>query len=342
MGKQRVARHERSALTPSKETSISFRSVSFVVEMRAKLSLILLLATALLVGCESWYARNLQETVSWKRPVASAMQRLRMLPDSVMLEIAVVKIDRSEIQRFDELWNQIDTGSLSLSERRILDQNGVRVGVVPSHIPADLHALMAPIPVDQESLNSWEEQLFEKGLLKPEPRILLHDGIQNRRGEVHPVPVSGWLNQASWIVEVGDQRIAGASDNVRAVMEVRTFPKGDGTVRLVCTPALHIGQPRTQIGIQQQGFAYETAQEKKQLRELKFGACLRSGETLLVAPTSDVSDLGGLFFGPPDEVVEGEGDGTFRILMLRLLQTQRDDLFDAESDRDELTTTFVD
>lgn len=310
--------------------------------MRAKLSLILVLALALFLGCETWYAQNVQETVSWKRPLTGSMQRLRMLPDSVMLEIAVVKIDQSELESFDELWQQIDASSLSLTERRVLDQNGVRVGVVSSHIPADLHALMEPIPVDKEALNSWQQQLFEKGLLKPEPRILLHDGIQNRRGEVHPVPVSGWLDQASWIVEVGEQRTAGASENVRAVVEVRTYPKGDGTVRLACTPALHIGQPRTQIGIKQQGFVYETAQEKKLLRDLKFAACLRSGETLVVAPTSDVSDLGGLFFGPSGERVGESSDGNFRILMIRLLQTQHDDLFDAETDQDDLTTTFVD
>ena len=309
--------------------------------MRAKfLVLALLLAMGLITGCESWYARDIQETVSWKRPIA-AMQRLRMLPDSVMLEIAVVKIDRSELQNFDAIWKQVDTGSLNLSDRRLLDQNGIRAGVVSSHIPAELHALMEPDPIDVDSLDSWQKQLHEKGLLDPEPRILLHDGIQNRRGEVHPVPVSGWLPHASWIIEVGDQRTAGASENVRAVVEVRTYPKGDGTVRLVCTPALHIGQPRMQIGIQQQGFAYETSQEKKLLRDLKFGASLRSGETLVVAPTSDISDLGGLFFGPTDQEAEASADGTFRVLMLRLLQTQQDDLFDAESDLDELTTTFV-
>ncbi len=308
--------------------------------MRAILLIMTLAMSVLLMGCESWFARETQETVSWHRPIAGAFQRLRMLPDSVMLEIAVVKIDREEIESFDKLWHQIDTSPLSLNDRRVLDQNGIRAGVVSSHVPAMLHKLMAPIPIDESSLDSWQQQLFDKGLLKPEPRILLHDGIQNRRGESHPVPVSDYLTHASWIVEVGDRRTAGASDNVRAVIEVKTFPKGDGTVRLVCTPSLHIGQPRTQIGIQQQGFAYETAQEKKLLKELKFEACLRSGESLMIAPTSDLSDLGGLFFG--GGVAEQGEDGTYRVLMLRLLQTQMDDLFDVAPDLDELTTTFVD
>lgn len=307
--------------------------------MRAILLAMTMLASILLMGCESWYARETQELVVWNRPIAGAFQRLRMLPGSVMLETAVIKIDDAEMESFDQLWQQIDTSPLSLQDRRVLDQNGIRAGVIASHVPAELHQLMEPIPIDESTLDSWQQQLFDKGLLKPEPRLLLHDGIQNRRGESHPVPVSDFLKNASWIVEVGDRKTAGASENVRAVIEVKTFPKGDGTVRLVCTPALHIGQPRTQIGIQQQGFAYETAQEKKLLKGLRFEACLRSGESLIVAPTADLGDLGGLFFGSGPEANE---NGNYRILMIRLLQTQMDDLFDAAPDLEELTTTFVD
>lgn len=311
--------------------------------MRAIRLLVLVFLASLCAGCESWYAPNVDEQTV--KPVRSAFQRLRMLPDSVVLEVAVAQIDLDQLDQFDHLWNRIDTGVLSLHDRRVLDQNGIRVGVLSSHVPAELHELLAPIPVDESSLNPWQEQLLEKGLLKPQSRFLLHDGIQNRRGETHPVPVSQFWEQTSWVVHSGDRKSVGAGENVRAVVEVKTFPKGDGTVRLICTPTLHIGLPRTQIGVSQQAFAYETSQDKKQLSDLKFEACLRSGETLIVAPTSDLGDLGKLFFGADPGLAEVANDGspqTYRILMLRLLQTQKDDLFDADTGIDELTTTFTD
>lgn len=319
-------------------SSSSFRNA---VEMRAKLYILMFLSLSFLVGCERWYAHDSIETVSWQRPVMGSFQRLRMLPDSVMLEIAVVKIERSEMEGFDKLWKQLDHSPLSLRSRKRLDQNGLRAAVVSSHVPAELHRLMEPVALDESKFDQWQQQLFDKGLLKPEPRILLHDGIQNRRGESHPVPVSGYMPHASWVVEVDQQRIAGASENVRAVFEVKTYPKGDGTVRLVCTPGLHIGQPKTQIGIQQQAFAYETSQEKKLLKSLKFEACVRSGESLIIAPTSDMADLGGLFFGSEIDTQLQSNDGSYRVLMVRLLQTQMDDLFDSSPELDDLTTTFV-
>jgi hypothetical protein len=310
--------------------------------MRAQLMTLTLAFLALGLGCQSWYAQDSQESVSWQRPVMGSFQKLRMLPDSVMLEIAVVKIEAQEMEGFDQLWKSIDTSPLNLSARQRLDQNGMRAGVVSSHVPAELHRLMKPIPIDESSLDSWQQQLYEKGLLKPEPRMLLHDGIQNRRGESHPVPVSDYMTEASWLVEIGDQSIAGASQNVRAVIEVKTYPKSDGSVRLICTPALHIGQPKTQIGIQQQSFAFETSQDKKLLRDLKFEACLRAGESLIVAPTSDLADLGGLFFGAPLKADGDKNTGEYRVLMVRLLQTQMDDLFSSGQQLEDLTTTFVD
>lgn len=268
-----------------------------------------------------------------------------MSPDTVVLEVAVAKIDLADMEKFERLWRQLDTSSIPLAQRKSLDQNGIRVALCSSHVPAELHEILEPTPIDESTLSSWQIQLFKKGLLKPLSKFLLHDGIQNRRGEVHPVPVSDSFEEASWVLRQGDRKTVGAGTNVRAVIEVKTYPKGDGTVRLVCTPTLHLGDARRQIGVSQQNFAYETAQDKQRLNDLAFEACLRSGESMMVAPTSDLGDLGGLFFGlgPQAMVSEGDPDSrTFRVLMVRLLQTQMDDLFKSPSVAEKLTTTSID
>ena len=304
--------------------------------MRAYLVLVLLL----LVGCESWIARPAEtETKARSKP---RFNSLRMTPDTVVLEVAVAKVARKDMAWLDDLWHEMDTSAIAIKHRKLLDQNGLRAGLVSDHIPSMLQQILAPKPIVIEELNDLEKQLHEKGMLQPEPVYLLHDGIQNRSGEVHPVPVSQTIPEKSWLVKAGGKTIAGAGTMVRGFIEVETFPKGDGTVRLVCTPALHLGEPKTQIGVKQNSFVYETAQDKQLLRELKFDICLRNGESLIVGPTSDLQDLGQLFFGSTSMLEtkdQSESDDSIRIMLVRLMQTQMDDLFDPEAIRDKLSTT---
>ena len=310
--------------------------------MRASQILFASIVVVILVGCESWQLRDSTRKSS-KPP--KTFQSLRMPADSVVLEIAVATMEQADLSKYKGLWREIDTSCVRLDQRKVLDQNGIRAGIISSHIPASLQQMLEPDPIDEESLDSWQSQLFEKGLLKPKPKVLLHDGIQNRKGESHPVPVSQTLPEASWIVKNGTRNTAGAGTQVRAVMEVKTYPNGDGTVRIVCTPTLHLGQPRPQIGVSQQAFIYENSQDKQLLDELSFELCLRSGESAIIGPTSDLGDLGALFFANPNrsEIESDASDnGSFRFLMVRLLQTQMDDLFESGPVKEKLSSTSFD
>lgn len=311
--------------------------------MRAVLYL-LIVFVCIHSGCSSWYAQPGETSTS--RPVATKFQPLRMSPDSVVIEVAVAKIDLDRMADFEQFWSEIDTSSLKLEERKRLDQNGIQAGVISSHLPAALQSLLEPRQVDFDTLSGLEKQMYEKGILQPEPRYLLHDGIQNRGGETHSVPISGVMPTASWTIKTGSREIIEAGEHVRGFTELMTYPNGDGTVRMVCTPCLHLGQPKMQIAVQEDGFVYESAADKKQLDELRFETTLKSGQTLILAPTGDMADLGGLLFGSPvddSNLQQSASDpGAFRILLVRILQTQMDDLFAPEQQKEKLTTANLD
>ena len=311
--------------------------------MRALLCLMITLG-CIQSGCSSWYAQPGETSTS--KPVSTAFQKLRMSPDSVVLEVAVARIDLDRGADFNRLWSEIDTSTIPLANRKRLDQNGIRAGTISSQLPAVLQSLLEPRPIDVDSLSGLQKQMHEKGILEPDPRYLLHDGIQNRSGEIHPVPVTRVLPTASWTLKSEAGQSVGAGEHVRGFIELMTYPNGNGTVRLVCTPCLHLGQPKTQIAVQSQRFVYETATDKKQLDDLSFETQLKSGQTLILAPTSDMGDLGGLLFGSAvaDRIASNTSNTSrsFRILLVRILQTQMDDLFAPVESKEKLTTATLD
>ena len=309
-------------------------------------SLLCLLITFVCIqlGCSSWYAQPGETSTS--KPISSAFQKLRMSPDSVVIEVAVARIELDRREDFEQFWNEIDTSTIPLANRKRLDQNGIRAGVISSQLPAVLQSLLEPQPIDVDSLSGMQKQMYEKGILEPEPRYLLHDGIQNRSGETHSVPVTSVLPNASWTINNESSQIVGAGEHVRGFIELLTYPNGNGTVRLVCTPCLHLGEPKMQIAVQGEGFIYESTSDKNQLEDLRFESSLKSGQTLILAPTSDMGDLGGLLFGSAvaDRIASNTSNTSrsFRILLVRILQTQMDDLFAPVELKEKLTTATLD
>ena len=311
--------------------------------MRA-LRYLLLTLVCIQSGCSSWYAQPGETSTS--KPISSAFQKLRMSPDSVVIEVAVARIELDRRDDFEQLWNEIDTSTIPLANRKRLDQNGIRAGVISSQLPAVLQSLLEPQPIDVDSLSGMQKQMYEKGILESEPRYLLHDGIQNRSGETHSVPVTSVLHNASWTINNESNQIVGAGEHVRGFIELMTYPNGNGTVRLVCTPCLHLGEPKMQIAVQGEGFVYESTSDKNQLEDLRFESRLKNGQTLILAPTGDMEDLGGLLFGSAvtDRIAPNTAStsGSFRILLVRILQTQMDDLFAPVESKEKLTTATLD
>ena len=95
----------------------------------------------LAVGCARW---DPEKSTSQSFRVPSG----RMAPDSVSLELAVAQLSDSKKQDLEQLWLQLDQQKTPLQVRKLLDENGFRIAVIPSQIPETLHKLLEPEEIE--------------------------------------------------------------------------------------------------------------------------------------------------------------------------------------------------
>lgn len=289
-------------------------------------------------GCVEWETPEI--------PARSIFPESRIAPDAVGMEVALAQLDTQQKDDFELFWNQLDQQALPLGLRKRLDQNGLRAAVMASAAPAILHQLIDPPPILPDNLNSLEKQLYLKGLLRKKQRMITHDRISNREGELYSVPVSDIHSQFSWSIRNGDLETPGAGAAVRGGVNITTFPQGDGTVKLLIEFEIHHGKSRPQIA--ERSFFKENRQAIHRIEELKFETILMAGESLVLAPTADVADLGKLFFGAAqseasqlDSLPSDSPTASHRLLLVRIVQTQMDDLFNDSRFVEKLTTAFA-
>jgi hypothetical protein len=303
-------------------------------EIRRLLTLFLPTLLIATLGCSQWKQVDNQTSL--------AFPKTRIAPDAVGLELAVAQIDSDQAELFESFWNLLDSQELPLAVRQRLDQNGIRAAVMASHPPSMFHEIVGDRVIDVETLSSFEKQLHAKGLLKSPSRMIEHARISNREGQGHPIQTSAVHPEISWVVRSGTKQTVGSAKSVLGVMTVTTYPQGDGSVRLVLRPEIHHGQSRTRIGVAERSFLVEESQSVTPVDELKLDVTLRSGESIVLAPTSDVGDVGKVMFGVGEEALGVEKKpyhALHRMLLIRVVQTQMDDLFSNSNLGEKLTTT---
>jgi hypothetical protein len=300
--------------------------------MVARFSLGILISLICVLGCARWKQPEEKRAVSFPKG--------RMALDAVGLELGVVQLDSGQQATYENFWSLLDQLELPLELRKQLDQNGLCAGIMSAHPPAMLPELVEPQAIDPDDLSELEKQLHAKGLYRPQPRMITHDRISNREGQSHPIPVSETHAQSSWIIKSGDKQTVGFGKQVVGVMTVTTYPQGDGSVRLVFQPEIHHGESRPRIVGGERSFLVKSGQSVIPIHDLKFEVTLRAGESIIIAPTKDLSDLGQLFFGStvPESAAAKKSIPTHRILMVRVVQTQMDDLFRDSNLVEKLTT----
>ena len=265
-----------------------------------------------------------------KAPVGPSFGATRMTADAVVLEVGLVQLDDSQVDSFEQFWSRLDHQKFEQPIRQRLDQNGIRVGVMPSQPPGIFLQLVQPRPCELESLDLVQQQMAAQGKLEPKSRMLKHQRVVNRRSDTYRVETSEVHPQAQWEVRRDQQSSFGTGELVQAVYEITTSPQSDGTTRIRLAPRINYGPVQQTIGAGEQAFAYDSHQAGQLLSELGVEVVLRPGETIVLAPTSDRADLGKLFFDairPDEDSNRTPFHLTHRVLLVRLVQTQLDDLF---------------
>jgi hypothetical protein len=238
-----------------------------------------------------------------------------MAPDCVVLEVAFLKLKQDPNQD-PELWRQIDEQHISTDLRRRLKDNGLRCGLVGMQLPGELRQLLDENPSMLELVSSG---------VSPEGSELAtrRNRLQIRAGNAKRMPVTtAEPDEFVVLLSQDDSVRAKRYEKPRGTFQFRSFPLGDGRVRLELTPEIEHGESR-QHWVGDRGALLRTNDRARQtFEELTIKTVLSPGQTLLVTCTPEPKGLGNFFFATT------HSGGNEQILMLtRLSQTQIDDLF---------------
>lgn len=290
--------------------------------MSARLWQFVLAASLLLAaggGCALWTESPNSES----KPLPSA----RMSPDSVVLEISFVKLPADGGEFDAAFWPEVDEQHLPAELRRRLTANGLRCGMVSSQLPPVLTRIIEAEPSRTPTAGEPAAEVDGTGA------AVIQRVLHSRSGKRAEIIASGTQDKMVLLTQ-DDGRARGKTySQAQGMFAAKTFPQGDGRVKLELTPELHYGQAKTKYVPGQEGaFQLETSREQEIFDRLKMELMLAPGQTLVITGQPDMG-LGGQFFS---EKVSG---GVQRkLLLIRLSQTQLDDLFAPEQVRRPLAT----
>jgi hypothetical protein len=276
-----------------------------------------LLGLAVAAGCAPW-----KDAHSVHR---SPLAQPRMAPDSVVLDVYWVRVPLADMERDADLWSQIDEQSIDAAARRTLVENGFRMGIVGVQPPLALQRLLEMTA--KESAPGMESTVTPDQELK-----VTHSRLQVRGGKRGEIVASPPRERFTLLLRDEDQLQGRTFTNGQGVLSLRVVPQGDGRLRLRLVPELHHGQPRQKWSGEEEMFVLETARSREVLEMLALQATLSPGQMLLVTTQpGKPGSLGHQFFTQREKDVEEQ-----RLLLIRLSQTQRDDLFAPEEAPDAL------
>jgi hypothetical protein len=277
-------------------------------------------AIALLVLLATAFGRHPILTTPKKSPFAP----LPMSPDSCVLEVFSIRLPHGDQQVNQTLWEEVDELHFASEARQRLMQNGFRVGLLSGQIPKSLAELMdlsAKPPIAQE-----EEQIALADLAA-NPRIV-RSRMHARTGQRCEVVTSGIYEQLPLLLcengEVGGKTY----EQAQGVLALKAFPQSDGSVQIEVTPELQYGQSQKKFVPDQGVWRPDFCRPKLAFAELAINAKLAPGSMLVLTSLPNLSgSLGHYFFTEKDGRLEQ------KLLIIRLTQTQHDDLFSPSNTR---------
>jgi hypothetical protein len=266
----------------------------------------------------------------WRPETApTQLPRPAMSPDTVVVEIAKIRLPYEQVDA--QFWAAVDEQSLSLEIRQKLAGNGFRSGILAGELPASLRDAVAQGQVANRI-----------GDLDPERThgpVTSQQRLQNRTGRRGKLITSDIRDELVTLMPDAGRVTGKTLYMAQCLLSLRSYPRGDGHVRLELVPEIEHGEPRTRwLGQPADGtFRLDTGRERTIFNELRFDTVLAPGETLLVTSSSEWKGLGRQFFADSAGEIRMQ-----RVLLIRLAQTQADDLLapsplmEAELPQDEL------
>lgn len=229
---------------------------------------------------------------------------------TIPVELLFVRYDEHDTTLGTELWQFIDEQALPADQRRRLNANGLRAGVVSGDLPEHVLARLAPSePTAAEAAHG--PKTIERRTLR-----LLPGG----RGEIVVAPVREELV----VLEHRDGAGTGGTfRDASGLLDLRLDPAADGRVRIALTPEISHG-PRERTWVGEEGSLRMEARQKRHRRDdLGIVLDLAPPALLVVAgPVDHASTLGDALFHDASPSA-----ATRRLLVIRPLARCTDPLF---------------
>lgn len=269
----------------------------------------------ILAGCSSWTTAPMGK---------SLLQPARMSPDSVVIEFALLDLADSKEEWEAELWRGVDEQQIPVETRRNLARHGFRCGVVGGQLPSWIS--------DQLASQHKHLEVDESERTAVVSDLLTERRIQCRANQRRSVPVAANCKE----LEVGNGETETEPPrkytDAQCHLGLTVNPKGDGQVELELVPEIQHG-PMYQRWIGRDGlFRMDTSRDSVRFEELRIAATLLPGQTLVLSATSAAGGLSRAFAAQGGALghvssVPSTTDSAGKLVLLRLAQTQFDDLF---------------
>lgn len=246
-----------------------------------------------------------------ERATAFRLPPSKLSPDSVVLEVAQLSIPADDEEWTDIVWTELDEQVLSCEMRRALIANGIRVGIAGSRLPDAVYQELGRLPDADDTQPT--DVLAET--------MNLYRRVQLRSGARSDIVMRGPMETMVSFAEIDDGVTGQSLDLAQPQFAMVATPRGDGSVSLQLTPEIHYGQSKQKFVGENGVFHIEAGRDQITYDDLAITADLASGQTLVVTSAGPKHSIGGNFFQDERE----EGNRT--LLLIRLAQTQYDDLF---------------
>jgi len=259
--------------------------------------------------------RNFAEPVG-----KSPLRPVRMWPDSVALDVFFVRFPACDAEDAATLWAEADEMHLPADVRQRLTQNGFRVGLLGGQVPISLSRLLELKDKPAPGCRSLETQVAN---LEHEPRVVRRH--MELRAGVRTEVIASDVQEELPVLRCCPAGVEGETfRSAQAVFALSVANERDGRVRVRLIPEIHHGESKLRYVSTQGAIRIQSGRAKRAFEDLAMEALLAPGHILVMGTLKErPGTIGHRFFA---ENVDGRVE--YKLLVLRLAQTQHDELFD--------------
>ncbi|MEM7474953.1 MAG: hypothetical protein AAF483_08170 [Planctomycetota bacterium] len=280
---------------------------------RALSMIVLVCWLALSAGCAQWSKEN--------TATEEFLPKLKKPPDTVVVETVLVRYPKAKSKDFARVWDTVDETYFGIESRQALDRNGVRMGLLIGELPQVIREQIAITSHDQAN-----DVLEHAGLAADADNKTRR--LQCRAGRRKELFVRRELGEPLTVLtNLNGEAQGEVYERAVVLFDLRAFPKGNKQVLIKLTPEIQHGETKHSYVSSDFGVRPEARRERKTWPELAIETNLSPGQIFVMSGTTPSKALGKAFFSTrtADQTDENV------ILLLRVLETQVDELFAPET-----------